>query len=131
MTVARQSNQQYNFQNYVRNYLNLDNNDMASTARAVIEVTLSWLFANAKGRDAKSFYTRPALASFTEQTIAVTSPDCGPSGSKFTIDYTHDGDGKFPALQWSAPPEVVTAVKEWLLVSEDPDAPLPTPIVHG
>ncbi|KAI0816291.1 PEBP-like protein [Xylaria sp. FL0064] len=104
---------------------------MASTARAIIEVTLSWLFANAKGRDAKSFYTRPALASFTEQSITVTSPDCGASGSKLPIEYTHDGGGKFPALQWSAPPSITDQVKEWLLVSEDPDAPLPTPIIHG
>ncbi|KAI0439291.1 PEBP-like protein [Xylaria telfairii] len=104
---------------------------MAATARAVLEVTLSWLFANAKGRDAKSFFTRPALASFTEQSITVTSPDCGVSGSRFKVDYTHDGSGRFPALEWSAPPELASQVKEWLLVSEDPDAPLPTPIIHG
>ncbi|KAI0195330.1 phosphatidylethanolamine-binding protein [Xylaria flabelliformis] len=104
---------------------------MAATARSVLEVTLSWLFANAKGRDAKSFFTRPALAGFPEQSITVTSPDCGVSGSRFKVDYTHDGDGKFPALQWSAPPEITSQVKQWLLVSEDPDAPLPTPIIHG
>ncbi|KAI1312209.1 PEBP-like protein [Xylaria venustula] len=104
---------------------------MAATARAVIEVSLSWLFANARGRDAKSFFTRPAFAGFKEQSVVVTSPDCGASGSKFAIDNTQDGDGKFPALQWSAPPSIADRVKEWLLVSEDPDAPLPTPICHG
>ncbi|KAI1335108.1 PEBP-like protein [Xylariaceae sp. FL0016] len=98
---------------------------------AVLEVTLSWLFKNAKGRDAKSFYTRPAFANCAEQSIAVTSPDCGENGAKMDVDYTHDGDGKFPALQWSAPPDIAEQVKEWLLVSEDPDAPLPTPICHG
>ncbi|KAI0434108.1 PEBP-like protein [Xylaria sp. FL1042] len=104
---------------------------MAATVRSIIEVSLSWLFANAKGRDAKSFYTRPALAGFTEQSITVTSPDCDASGSKLAIEYIHDGGGKFPALQWSAPPEIADQVKEWLLVCEDPDAPLPTPIIHG
>ncbi|KAI1429271.1 PEBP-like protein [Xylaria sp. FL1777] len=104
---------------------------MAATARAVLEVTLSWLFANAKGRDAKSFFTRPALASFKEQSVTVTSRDCGASGSKLTVDYTQDGSGKFPALEWSASPGIADQVKEWLLVSEDPDAPLPTPIIHG
>ncbi len=94
-------------------------------------MTLSWLFANAKGRDAKSFFARPALASFIEQSITVASPDCGASGSKLTVDYTQDGSGKFPALRWPAPPEIADQVKEWLLVSEDPDAPLPTPIIHG
>ncbi|KAI1327892.1 PEBP-like protein [Xylariaceae sp. FL0255] len=104
---------------------------MATTARSIIEVTLSWIFANAKGHDAKSFYTRPALAGFKEQTITVTSPDCGESGSKFSIDYTHDGTGRFPALEWKAPSEITSQVKQWLLVVEDPDAPLPTPICHG
>lgn len=37
------------------------------------------------------------------------------------------GEGRIPGLQW----ETVKGVQEWLLVSEDPDAPLPTPICHG
>ncbi|CAJ2506188.1 Uu.00g003180.m01.CDS01 [Anthostomella pinea] len=98
---------------------------------AMLEVSLAWLFKNAKGRDAKAFYTRPALAGFAEQTITVTSPDCGATNATLAVDYTADGAGKFPALQWAAPPELEGRVREWLLVSEDPDAPLPTPICHG
>jgi len=97
----------------------------------MIEVTLSWVFLNYRGRDAKSFYTRPALENFKSQSIKVTSPDCGASGSKLDENYTQDGSGKHPALQWSAPTEIIDQVKEWLLVSEDPDAPLPTPVAHG
>jgi phosphatidylethanolamine-binding protein (PEBP) family uncharacterized protein len=104
---------------------------MATTLRSVIEVTLSWLLLNYRGRDAKSFYTRPAFKNFESQSIKVTSPDCGASGSKLDENYTQDGNGKHPALQWSAPSEILNKVKEWLLVSEDPDAPLPTPVVHG
>ncbi|KAI1816750.1 PEBP-like protein [Poronia punctata] len=104
---------------------------MAATARALLEVTVSWVFANAKGRDDKAFFTHPAFANFKEQTITVTSPDCGAYGSILDKDYTQDGSGRFPALEWSAPNDIAGQVKEWLLVSEDPDAPLPTPIAHG
>lgn len=47
------------------------------------------------------------------------------------MEYTFDGAGKFPALSWQGPEDVKDTVKEWLLVTEDPDAPLPTPIAHG
>ncbi|KAI1247820.1 hypothetical protein MGN70_011713 [Eutypa lata] len=99
---------------------------------ALLEVTLSWLFANAKGRDAKAFHTRPAFAEHKAQTITtLASPDCGASGVLLSTEYTADGPGKFPGLQWAAPPELEGRVKEWLLVCEDPDAPLPTPVAHA
>ncbi|KAI0180370.1 hypothetical protein GGR52DRAFT_588010 [Hypoxylon sp. FL1284] len=98
----------------------------------LIEVTLSWLFKNAKGRDAKSFYTGPGFADVQyNQEIIVTAPEIGPTNSKLGVEYTHDGEGKFPALRWEAPAHIAGEVKEWLLVSEDPDAPLSTPICHG
>lgn len=97
----------------------------------VIEVTLSWLFKNAKGRDAKSFYTRPAFAAHPEQTITLTSPDCGATNGTFGPAYVAEGGGRFPELTWATPPALEGKVAEWLLVSEDPDAPLPTPIAHA
>ncbi|KAI1105941.1 PEBP-like protein [Jackrogersella minutella] len=99
---------------------------------ALIEVSLSWLFKNAKGHDAKSFYKAPAFADLKEkQEVIVTAPECGPTNPVLGVEYTHDGVGKFPTLRWEAPPHITSQVKEWLLVSEDPDAPLPTPICHG
>ncbi|OTB20488.1 hypothetical protein K445DRAFT_343751 [Daldinia sp. EC12] len=99
---------------------------------ALIEVSLSWLFKNAKGHDAKSFFKGPAFANLQEkQEVIVTAPECGPTNSVLGVEYTHDGAGKFPALRWDAPPQILSQVKEWLLVSEDPDAFLPTPICHG
>jgi phosphatidylethanolamine-binding protein (PEBP) family uncharacterized protein len=99
---------------------------------ALLEVTLSYFFANFKKRDDKLFYTRPA---FTEhnppENITITSPDCGESGATLGPEYMHGGAGKFPSLEWEAPAELKPKVREWLLVSEDPDAPLPTPIAHG
>ncbi|KAI0024840.1 PEBP-like protein [Xylariomycetidae sp. FL0641] len=100
---------------------------------ALLEVTLSWLLKNQKGRDAKAFPTRPAFADHPEPSIAVEAPACGPSGARLAAEYTADGAGRFPALAWSlaSPGATLDAIKEWLLVSEDPDAPLPTPICHG
>ncbi|KAH7258181.1 hypothetical protein FSOLCH5_002525 [Fusarium solani] len=94
---------------------------------AYIEVAASWLFKNAKGRDAKAFFTHPAFASHPEPTLSITSPDCGTDGSTLGKEYMHGGQGRFPELTWDSH----EGVKEWLLVSEDPDAPLPTPICHG
>lgn len=100
---------------------------------AVLEVTLSWLFSNAKGRDAKSFQMRPALEEGGHREAAkvtVTSP-VGPSEAVLTTEYTADGPGRFPPLRWEVSPELADKVREWLLVCEDPDAPLPTPVAHG
>lgn len=93
-----------------------------------IEYGLSWLFFNFKGRDEKLFTKGPAFANFPEPTMTVTSPDCGPSGSVMKPEYTQVGDDRFPEIHWSTPS---AEVKEYILICEDPDAPLPTPIYHG
>jgi hypothetical protein len=98
---------------------------------AILEVTLAYLFQNQRGRDAKSFYTFPAFDDCKEQTIEVTAPECGPTNSTLAPEYMNEGGGKFPTLEWKAPEAIASSVKEWLLFSEDPDAPLPTPICHG
>ncbi|KAI1460656.1 PEBP-like protein [Annulohypoxylon moriforme] len=99
---------------------------------ALIEVPLAWLLKNAKGHDDKSFFKTPAFADLDgKQEITVTAPDIGLTNSVLGVEYTRDGEGKFPSLRWEAPPRIADQVKEWLLVSEDPDAPLPTPICHG
>lgn len=92
-----------------------------------VEVTASWLFANAKGRDAKTFVKSPQFASFPEPTIQITSPDCGASPATLSPEYMAGGDGRLPGLEW----ESVSGVKQWLLICEDVDAPLPNPICHG
>ncbi|KAM0436132.1 hypothetical protein ACHAPT_003024 [Fusarium lateritium] len=69
---------------------------------AYIEVAASWLFKNAKGRDAKAFFTLPAFASHPEPTLSITSPDCGPDGSTLGKEYMHGGQGRFPELRWDS-----------------------------
>jgi phosphatidylethanolamine-binding protein (PEBP) family uncharacterized protein len=93
---------------------------------------LAKLLYNQRGRDAKLFTKRPAFADFPEPTIDVTSPDCGPSNSTLKVEYTQYGADRFPELEWTPPPAIAAAgkVKEYLLVNEDPDAPIPNPPVH-
>ncbi|KZF26793.1 PEBP-like protein [Xylona heveae TC161] len=118
-----------------------------------IELFFSWLFANAKGRDDKLFIRGPAFADLPDPTLTVESPDCGPSHSHMKPEHTPlgpTGANRFPTLTWtlsrpppstsspsspSAPPpsrsEGRDVVQEYLVVAEDPDAPMPTPITHG
>ncbi|KAJ5584613.1 uncharacterized protein N7459_004413 [Penicillium hispanicum] len=93
-----------------------------------IEYGLSRLFANAKGRDAKLFTKCAAFAELPSPTITLQCPEVGPSGSQLQVDLSAEGAGKFPSLKW---PEASPETQQYLLVSEDPDAPLPSPIIHG
>jgi phosphatidylethanolamine-binding protein (PEBP) family uncharacterized protein len=98
---------------------------------AYVELVISWVFKNATGRDTKTFNTTPAFENCKEPTIPIASPDRGDSGSILAKEYVADAGDRFPTLEWSPEGDVVALVKQWLLVVEDPDAPLPTPIVHG
>ncbi|MCJ1434824.1 hypothetical protein MMC27_004194 [Xylographa pallens] len=93
-----------------------------------VEASLSWLLANQKGRHANLFTKGPAFVDFPEPTFVVDSPDCGPSGSYMKPQYTQVGEDRFPELTWSAP---LVGVKEYIIVIEDPDAPLPKPATHA
>jgi phosphatidylethanolamine-binding protein (PEBP) family uncharacterized protein len=93
-----------------------------------IEYSLSRLFANAKGGDAKLFSKGSAFSQFPEPTINLECREVGPTGSQLDVEHSADGVGRFPTLSWStASPEI----KQYLLINEDPDAPLPNPIIHG
>jgi hypothetical protein len=104
---------------------------------AYLELGASWLFANAKGHDAKVFAKSAPLAAFPEPTIRVASPAFG-SGTvvklgaeepaTMGVEYMATGQGRLPALEWDA--EAVPEVAQWLFICEDVDAPLPTPICH-
>ncbi|KAJ6115938.1 hypothetical protein N7523_006355 [Penicillium sp. IBT 18751x] len=93
-----------------------------------IEYGLSRIFASAKGRDARLFTKGPAFALHPTATIALSCPDVGMSGSQLPKELSAEGAGHFPTLQW---PKASAETKQYLLISEDPDAPLPSPIIHG
>lgn len=93
---------------------------------AYIEYGLSRLFASAKGRDARLFTKGPAFSNLPKPNIELASDTT--SGSQLHVDQSAEGAGQFPSLSW---PAATPDTKEFLIVSEDPDAPLPSPIVHG
>lgn len=97
-----------------------------------VEYGFAIIFANFKNRDAKLFKTTPAFSSVPLPNIDLSAPDCGPSGCTVDKIYTVDGDQRFPQLTWNHPNAVPQeSIKEYLVLCEDPDAPLPTPVVHG
>ncbi|EFQ25022.1 hypothetical protein CGRA01v4_06677 [Colletotrichum graminicola] len=96
-----------------------------------VEVSLSWISKNIRGHDAKAFYNSPVFASHADPTITVTSPDCGESPGTMGPEYIGGSGGRIPALSWDVPSDLEPEVREWLLVVEDMDAPLPMAICHG
>ena len=95
-----------------------------------IEYALGSLLTSQRGRDDKLFIKGPAFVKLPKSTIEVTSPECGQSNSHLSVEHSADGQGRFPQLQWKAPKDAAE-IKEYILIVEDPDAPLPNPIVHG
>lgn len=99
-----------------------------------LEYFLARLLFNNKGRDAKIF-TRSPLFANVPKNIIVTSPTLGSSPAQLSTEHSQYGVSKFPELSWSIDmnTSIVSAdgVKEWFLIIEDPDAPLPLVPNHG
>ncbi|KDN69238.1 hypothetical protein CSUB01_05029 [Colletotrichum sublineola] len=55
----------------------------------------------------------------------------GASPATMGPEYIAGGGGRIPALSWEVPSRLEPKVREWLIVVEDMDAPLPSPICHG
>jgi len=93
-----------------------------------LEWTLAKLLYRRRGYDRDLFYKGLAFEKFPNPTFEVTSPDCGPTGAKLAVDYSQWGSHRVPRLTWPAGgPEV----SEYLIISEDPDAPMGHSNVHG
>lgn len=101
----------------------------------VVEVTLSWLLKGRRANETKYFYRSLAFQDFPNPTIELTSPDCGQGSlaepAQLRKEHSADGPGTMPSLEWTTPESLRGKVQEWLVIVEDPDAPLPTPISHG
>ena len=95
-----------------------------------VEYTLGVLLSSQRGRDEKLFHKGPAFANLNEPSLQVTSPECGPSNSNLLSRHGKDTGNQFPTISWE-PPKLDKEIREYILIVEDPDAPLPTPIVHG
>lgn len=95
-----------------------------------VESSLGWLLSSQKGRDAGLIkHTSP----FRElpATLNVSLAEIGPSGSNIGTKWSAFGEGTFPTTEWTIPKEFDGEIKEWVLMVEDADAPLPSPVVHG
>ena len=97
---------------------------------AFIEYALGRLASSIKAHDAKLFTKGLAFADFPNPTIELSCPECGPSGSKMKLHHTQFGDNvrdRFPELNWSQ----VEGAKEYILLCEDADLPVPAIMFHG
>jgi Raf kinase inhibitor-like YbhB/YbcL family protein len=66
------------------------------------------------------------LSAQAPQTITVTSPTIK-AGERIPADHTADGRNVSPALMWT---NVPAGTKEFALILDDPDVPMPQPFVH-
>ena len=99
-----------------------------------VEYLLGLLLSSQRGHDSKLFHKRPPFSHLRHPTLIVTSPECGPSYSDLSSHHGKDGGNQFPALSWQLSDSDAfpkAEVKEYMLIVEDPDAPLPNPIAHG
>ena len=99
------------------------------------EAAIGWLLFSIRGHDAKLFTKTPSFQDYPTPTITVTSPECGESGSQLQLHHTPLGANQFPQLKWTY--DITAAamegakIAEYIVVIEDPDAPLLMPVVHG
>ena len=101
---------------------------------ALIEAAIGGLLKSARGRDAKLFTKCAAFNAIPSPTLDVTSPECGETNSSLLIAHTPLGENRFPEISWSRQPSTGDAgpdIVEYLVIVEDPDAPLPSPVVHA
>ena len=108
-----------------------------------IENIIGSLLSPIKAHDAKLLTRLPPFTTLAPS-LAVTGPSEGTSDSTLEAGhhpalhatYTQIGENRFPSISWKpleadgtrVPQERIT---HWLVVVEDPDAPLLAPIVHG
>ncbi|KAJ9209261.1 hypothetical protein DTO166G4_9134 [Paecilomyces variotii] len=91
-----------------------------------IERSLAWLLYTRRGHDAGLLHKSAPFALHHTPTIEVEC-SIGPSGSPIPSKFSSFEEGHFPTLSWT--PQQNAA--EYLLILEDPDAPLAEPVVHG
>lgn len=108
------------------------------TSSPYIEAFASYLFANSKSREDSCFTKSKAFDHHPKPTIHVVSPnfpddevDDEGRGHELTFEYMAGEKEEFPELDWDDGHKGIEGVQEWLVVVEDPDAPLPTPVCHG
>lgn len=85
-----------------------------------------------RGHDSRQIIHHPAFKNIPNPNMTLESLECGPSGSNMLLEhsgYGEDGIGRFPELHWS-PPQSTSPVKEYVLICEDIDIPIPFLVIH-
>ena len=104
------------------------------TLAARTEAIIGSLLKSARGHDAKLFVNSAPFKPHRSPPLDVTSPECGDTNSPLLIAHTPLGENRVPELSWSrrlTNGEAGPDIAEYLIIVEDPDAPLPSPVVHG
>jgi phosphatidylethanolamine-binding protein (PEBP) family uncharacterized protein len=85
-----------------------------------------------RGHDSRQIIHCQAFKDLPEPNMTLEAPDIGPSGSKLPLHCTckaEDGMGSLPELHWTVP-NCREEVKEYILLCEDLDPPIPFLVVH-
>ncbi|KAJ5273701.1 hypothetical protein N7478_008826 [Penicillium angulare] len=93
---------------------------------------LGRLFYPIRGHDSRQFIYCHAFKDLPKPNMTLECEECGPSGSKLLLHHTslsEDGIGIIPELTWT-PPQATEPVKEYVLICEDIDLPIPFLVVH-
>jgi phosphatidylethanolamine-binding protein (PEBP) family uncharacterized protein len=101
-----------------------------------IEWVLGTLLRRRRGYDHDLFCRAPAFHELPEPTFEVSAPELGPNNSPMPKELSAFGTGPIPRIEWPAAKDITAKdgkreVKQYLLVFEDPDAPLGHSNVHG
>ena len=107
---------------------------MASLSQK-LEYFIGWSLTSIRHHDNKLFTKTQPFNQRPEPIITVISPEYESQEKELQLRHTPMGDNVFPHLKW----EILDAerdrgkesIVEYLVVVEDPDAPLPMPVVHG
>ncbi|KAL4938121.1 hypothetical protein BDV06DRAFT_201650 [Aspergillus oleicola] len=94
---------------------------------------ISKLLYRIRGHDSRQIINHVAFKDHPEPNMILEAPECGRSGSHMLSNHTclaDDKVGKIPELRWRTPAHL--DVKQYVLICEDLDAPIPFYIVtHG
>ncbi|MCJ1277845.1 hypothetical protein MMC21_005659 [Puttea exsequens] len=97
-----------------------------------IERLISYLFYNNRNNLDLLFTCLPPLAALPSPNIPLTSPDCGPTDSTLPTAHTQDGPNDlYPTFEWTLPEDIKDEVREYVLVCEDADLPIPRYFARG
>jgi phosphatidylethanolamine-binding protein (PEBP) family uncharacterized protein len=85
-----------------------------------------------RDHESRQIIHHPAFQNIPNPNMILEAPECGPSGSTMLLKhsgYAEDGVGCHPELRWSMP-EGTSPAKEYVLICEDIDIPIPFLVIH-